>query len=491
MALAYANTYEVGMSSLGFQRVFELIHDVPDWTAERFFVNGEGMPRSVELDRPLNDFNWVAFSVSFEEDYLNLLRMLDRARIPLRRHDRDAWHPLIVMGGSCAAINPLPMSEFIDVFAMGAAENLLPAMLPMLEEQEDREALLDLLAETPGFYVPSRHQPETSDDFPKLHKVELKAEQMREPGNLPTSCIITPKTEFSEKFLVEMSRGCPEKCRYCWATFGMGKFRWHPTEYILESFERARSVTDQIGFLATAVGDHPEIGRILDEALKKGFRSSVSSIRIPAVKEEVLEPLFESGARSITLAPETGSDRLRFLMNKPIPNSLLLEKVKLIFAHGFRTVKLYFIIGLPSETAEDVQAILDLGNQCRELMLEQASITGKIGSVHLGCNILIPKPYTPWQREPMDDERSLKKKITMLKKGVAKMPNVTMSMMSPRQAVWQTYISRAGSDAADAIEKAARGQHLASLLREIQPQVHAEVFTSFPRDLRWHFMRTA
>lgn len=479
------------MSSLGFQRVYELIHDAPGWTAERFFSNGDGLPRSVELDRPLNVFPWIAFSVSFEEDYLNLLRMLDRAQIPLRRRARDARYPLIVMGGSCAAINPLPMSEFVDVFAMGAAENLLPAMLPILESEGDRDTLLDTLAETPGFYVPSRHDPEAAEDFPKLHKMELKAEQMRLPGNLPTSCIITPKTEFSEKFLVEMSRGCPEKCRYCWATFGMGKFRWHPTDFILESFERARSVTDQIGFLATAVGDHPEIGRILDASLKMGFRSSVSSIRIPAVKEEVLDPLYRSGARSITLAPETGSDRLRFLMNKPIPNELLLEKVKLIFSHGFRTLKLYFIIGLPTETSEDVEAILDLGRRCRELMLEQASVSGKIGSIHLGCNILIPKPYTPWQREPMEDERSLKAKISLLKRGVAKMPNVTMSMMSPRQAIWQTYISRSGSDAADAIEQAARGRHLASLLRDIQPRVDTEVFSAFPRELRWHFMRTA
>ena len=491
LALTYANTYEIGMSSLGFQRVYELIHDTPGWSAERFFSNGIGHPRSLELDRPLGDFDCIAFSISFEEDYLNLLRMLDRAQIPLRRKDRDPWHPLIILGGSCAAINPLPMSAFVDVFALGAAENLLPSMLPILQEERDRDAQLDRLAELPGFYIPARHDPETDDELPKLKKVELKAEQMRLPDHLPTSCIITPKTEFSEKFLIEMSRGCPEKCRYCWATFGMGKFRWHPTEYILESFERARPVTDQIGFLATAVGDHPEIGRILDEALRMGFRSSVSSIRIPAVKEEVLVPLYESGARSITLAPETGSDRLRMMMNKPIPNSVLLEKVKLIFAHGFRTLKLYFIIGLPTETREDIDAILELGNQCRELMLERASQTGKIGNVHLGCNILIPKPYTPWQREPMDEISSLKKKISILKKGVAQMPNVTMSMMSPRQAVWQTYISRAGSDASQTIERAARGENLSSLMREMQDRIHPEVFQSFPRELRWHFMRTA
>ncbi|MEO1367074.1 MAG: radical SAM protein, partial [Acidobacteriota bacterium] len=324
LALAYANTYEVGMSSLGFQRVYELLHSYEGWSAERFFTNGSGMPLSVESDASLDSFGCVAFSVSFEEDYLNLLAMLDRARIPIRREARHEWHPLIVMGGSCAAINPLPMSAFIDVFALGSAENLLPALLPILGDAPDRDALLDRLAETPGYYVPSRHRPEHEDDeLPKLRKLDLTLEQMREPGHLATSCIITPRTEFANKFLVEMSRGCPEKCRYCWATFGMGKFRWHPTDYILESFERARSITDQVGFLATAVGDHPEIGRILNEALDMGFRSSVSSIRIPAVKPEVLEPLYASGARSITLAPETGSDRLRFLMNKPIPNSVL------------------------------------------------------------------------------------------------------------------------------------------------------------------------
>ncbi|MEM7355618.1 MAG: radical SAM protein, partial [Acidobacteriota bacterium] len=381
-----------------------------------------------------------------------------------------------------------PMAEFIDVFSLGAAENLLPALLPALAEEQDREAVLERLADEPGFYLPTHHFPEDEVGRPKLRKRELTAEQMRAPGYLPTSSIVTRRTEFADKFLIEMSRGCPEKCRYCWATFGMGKFRWHPTDYILESLARGRSLTDQIGFVATAVGDHPEIERILQESLGAGFRASVSSIRIPAVKEGVLEPLHASGARSITLAPETGSDRLRAIMNKPITNAQLLDKVRLIFRHGFTQLKLYFIIGLPQETMEDVHAILELGAACRSLMLEEASKTGVIGNVHLGCNILIPKPYTPWQREPMDAERNLKHKISVLRKGVAQMPNVTLSMMSPRQAIWQTYISRAGSDAADAIERAARGESLGSLLQQIPDRIHPEVFQPFPRQLRWHFM---
>lgn len=495
LALAYANTYHVGMSSLGFQRTYRLASGRPDWAVERFFTDGAAMPLSVETDRPLNEFPCVAFSVSFEEDYIHLLQMLDRAGIPLRRSERTPWHPLVVMGGSCAAINPLPMAEFVDVFALGAAENLLPELLGALEEDEDREALAERLAARPGFYVPAVHRPEDDPGFTapdgKLHKLELTAEQMRSPGYLPTTAIVTPRTEFSEKFLVEMSRGCPEKCKYCWATFGMGKFRWHPTEYILDALDTARSVTDQLGFVATAVGDHPEIERILREANGLGFRTSVSSIRIPAVTEGVLETLRDSGDRSITLAPETGSDELRVKLNKPIPNSLLLDKVRMIFRHGFTQLKLYFLVGVPGETMDDVQAILELAAACRSLMLEEARKTGVIGHIHLGTNILVPKPYTAWQRAPMDDETSLKRKLSILKKGVAGLPNVSLSGgISIRQAIWQTYITKAGSDAADALERAARGQHLASLLRELDHRIRPEVFRPIEGGCRWHFMRT-
>jgi radical SAM superfamily enzyme YgiQ (UPF0313 family) len=499
LGLAYANSYHVAMSSLGFQRVYELVHQRPEWTCERFFADGlDGSdgpdswqaPRSVESGLPLADLGCVAFSVSFEQDYVNLLRMLDLAGIPLRREARGPWHPLIVMGGSCATINPLPMAEFVDVFALGAAENVLPGLLAALEEEDGREAVVARLAAQHGFFVPAHHRPEEEGDgLPKLDKLELTAEQMRLPGHLPTTAIVTPRTEFAEKFLIEMSRGCPEKCRYCWATFGMGLFRWHPTEHILASLDRARSVTDQLGFVATAVGDHPDIERILHEANRLGFRTSVSSIRIPAVTEGVLAALHASGDRSITLAPETGTDELRAKMGKPIGNDLLLDKVRLIFRHGFTQLKLYFIIGLPDETMADVRGILELAERARAVMLEQSAASGVIGHIHLGVNVLVPKPYTPWQRLPMDAETSLRGKIALLKRGVARMPNVSMGSISVRQAVWQTYISKAGSDAAEALELAARGEPLSGLLHRFAPRIHAEVFSHLEGDLRWHFMR--
>ncbi|HKG34710.1 MAG TPA: radical SAM protein, partial [Gemmatimonadales bacterium] len=492
LALAYGNTYHVGMSSLGYQRSYELVHARPEWSCERFFSDGFGMPLSVESRRPLDEFRCVAFSVSFEEDYVNLLQMLDRARIALRRRDRQPWDPVIVMGGSCASINPLPMSEFVDVFALGAAENVLPALLSALEGEEDRDAVIERLAAQDGFYVPAFHSPEEGgDELAKLNKLELSEEQMKQPGFLPTTAIVTPNTEFSEKFLIEMSRGCPEKCRYCWATFGMGRFRWHPAEYILASLERARPVTDQLGFVATAVGDHPDIELILREANQLGFRTSVSSIRIPAVTEGVLEALHASGDRSITLAPETGTDELRVKMGKPITNETLLRKIRLIFQHGFTQLKLYFIIGLPGETMEDVEGILDLAGRARVILLEEAAKTGVIGNIHLGVNVLVPKPYTPWQREPMDDERSLKEKVAVLRKGVARMPNVSIGSISVRQAVWQTYISKAGSDAAEVIEAAARGESVNALLHRFGHKIQPEVYRRLEGDLRWHFMRQA
>lgn len=495
LALAYGNTYHVGMSSLGFQRVFELVHQVPGWSCERFFTGATseetGVPRSLETDTPLAAFGCIAFSVSFEEDYVGLLRLLDRGRIPLRRSARGEEHPLVLMGGACAAINPLTMAEFVDVFALGAAENLLPHLLPALAEESSKAAVLARLAATAGFFVPAHHDPTTLvGPTSKLRKLELSGEQMATPGHLPTTAIVTPHTEFASKFLIEMSRGCPEKCKYCWATFGMGQFRWHPGEFILAALERARPVTDQLGFVATAVGDHPEIERILLEANRMGFRTSVSSIRIPAVTEGVLEALYASGDRSITLAPETGTDELRWKLNKPVPNSLLLEKVRLIFRAGFTGLKLYFLVGVPGETMRDIEGILELATACRAIMLEELSPRGLVGHLHLGTNILIPKPFTPWQREPMADPAELREKIRHLERGVARLPNVSLGTMSIRQAQWQSFISKAGPEAAEPLELVARGAPLSSVLRSHSRLIHPEVFAAQGADLRWHFLRT-
>ncbi len=495
LGLAYANSYHVGMSSLALHRVYELVHGYEDWCCERYFDDGTGEPRSVESDRPLSELGAVAFSISFEEDYVRMLDMLARARIPLRRRERDASHPLVLVGGASAAINPLPLAEFVDVFPLGAAENLLPALLPALAEEGSRPAVLERLAATAGFFVPEHHRPEdqarAGEHFAKLAKLELTAEQMALPGHLPTSAIVTPRTEFADKFLIEMSRGCPEKCRYCWATFGMGRFRWHPTGFILGALDRARGVTDRLGFVATAVGDHPELERILETGNELGFRTSLSSVRIPAVSDGLLAALRASGERTLTLAPETGSDSLRVKLNKPIPNALLLDKVRLVFRHRMRQLKLYFIVGLPGETDADVEAILELARECQAIMVEELAPTGRLGAIHLGVNILIPKPYTGYQRSTVEDPAVLKRRLALLRQGARAIPNVSLSTMPVRQAIWQAYITKAGSDAADVLERAAAGVPVAALLREFEARIAREVFErpEAGTRLRWHFLK--
>jgi radical SAM superfamily enzyme YgiQ (UPF0313 family) len=254
--------------------------------------------------------------------------------------------------------------------------------------------------------------------------------------------------------------------------------------------ERARPVTDQIGFVATAVGDHPDIELVLSEANRLGFRSAVSSIRIPAVSEAVLAALRSSGSRSITLAPETGSDELRVKLNKPVPNELLFEKVRLIFGQGFTQLKLYFIVGLPEETDEDVQAIVDVARRCRAIMLQELAPSGIIGHIHIGASLLVPKPYTGYQREHLGSPTTLARRLALLARGLAGIPNVSASTMTVRQAIWQSYLSKADRDAADLLEAAARGQSLSSLLRQYSDRIEPLVFERPRGRLPWQFMRT-
>ncbi len=487
IGVGYPNTYYIGMSSLGFQRVLEVAATVNDWGIDRFFLDSVLNSRKSISGRSFDQFDILAFSISFEDDIVNLLKMLKHVGIPFRSKERDENFPILILGGSAANINPIPFSPFFDVICLGAAENMLPFLL---RRYTTKEQFLELLAYTPGFFVPKFHDYSLLKKN-KLEKLELTEHQMRQKGFLPVSVIVTPFTEFSNMALIEMSRGCPEKCKYCWATFGMGKFRWHPTEYILEALEELKGITNRIGFLATAVGDHPQIEEILLRSISKGFRCSVSSIRIPAVNDAVLSALYASGARSITLAPETGNEALRAKMGKPISDATLLEKIELIFKHGFNSLKLYFIIGQPEETLDDVQSIVTLLKKSVTIMKKHAVGKGFIGKVTAGVNILVPKPFTPWQRLAFPSKLEVKRKLKLLKKEFAKIPNLRFSLPSYKMAVWHTLISRGREDVSSLLEEAALGVPISSLLRRNSDLVDKYVFSSLEGELHWHFFRTS
>ncbi|HHQ48501.1 MAG TPA: radical SAM protein, partial [Acidobacteria bacterium] len=347
VGVGYPNTYHVAHSSLAFQWVLRLTREVPGAGVERFVTDPGLAGRTLELGTPLGEFDILAFSISFELDAVNVIRTLEAAGIPVRREERGAGFPLVVLGGAVASINPLPLAPVADVFCLGAAERVWRPLLELALDEPDRERLLARLASMEGYFVPEHHLDAAGRPLHRLRRLEKRRHEMEEAGLVPVSQLISPNTEYRDRGLVEMSRGCPEKCRYCWVSHNYGRLRAYPAEHILARVEELAAVTRRIGFVATAVGDHPELARILETCRSMGLDVALSSLRIPAMREEILRPLAASGARSITIAPETGSDELRRRLGKPTGNAEILAAVEAAQRSGIESLKMYFIAGLP------------------------------------------------------------------------------------------------------------------------------------------------
>jgi radical SAM superfamily enzyme YgiQ (UPF0313 family) len=492
IGVGYANTYAVGMSSLAFQWVVELAASCDDVGIERFFADPDTVfGRTFETCSPIGDLDVLAWSCSFELDAANLLATLDAAGIPRRRSDRTQRHPLLVVGGAVASINPLPLAPAIDVFVLGSAELLWPPLLELVRECRDRDQLLVRLAERDGYFVPAHHLGKDQRPNGRRRRIEKRDAQMADPDMVPASHLVTPNTEYSDRGLVEMSRGCPEKCRYCWVSYNYGRLRCYPADAILERVERVAHLTHRIGFVATAVGDHPQLAAILDECRRRSLDVALSSLRIPAMREEVLRPLAESGARSVTIAPETGSEELRRRLNKPISNASILEAVDTAFRCGIENLKMYFILGLPSETDDDVTAIVDLLRQVRESMAAHGRRLGRLGTLHAGFNVLVPKPYTPYAREAMLTQREVRRRMRLVEKGLEGVANVSIDRPAYRESLWQAYLSRGDCSAFRALEEAAAGRSLGELLATRRAELEASVLNRVEGDPVWQFVTSA
>jgi len=491
VAVGYPNTYFVAMSSLAFQWVVELTAAFDDVGVERFFTDPPLLGRTLESSSHLGDFDVLAWTCSFELDAPNILSTLDAAGIPRRSSERDHNHPIVVVGGAVASINPLPLSPAVDVFVLGSAELLWPAFLHALRGETDRGRLLETLAGMDGFFVPSLHLDSRGAPLGKRRRVEKRDAHMSDPSMVPASHVVTPHTEYSGRGLIEMSRGCPEKCRYCWVSYNYGRLRCYSTEGILERVDRLSSITKRIGFVATAVGDHPDLGEILEACRKRGLEVALSSLRIPAMRREILEPLAASGARSVTIAPETGTDRLRTSLNKPISNEAILEAVETAQTCGIENIKMYFIIGLPGETDGDLRGIADLLRKTQSLMVAHGRERGRVGSLLAGFNVLVPKPYTPYAREPMLTRREAKRRMEIVETAAAGISNLTIDRPSYRQAQWQTHLSRGDISVYGALEDAASGKTLGGLLATHRKAVDASSLYPVEGPPIWQFVVSA
>lgn len=468
IALCYPNLYYVGMSNLGFQGVYQLLNAYPEVVCERAFLpddadaedlerSGRRLP-SFETGAELAGFDVLAFSVSFENDYLHVLRMLRLAGVPLRAAERGPLDPLVLIGGAAAFLNPEPLTPFADLIAVGEGEALLPKLMEALLGTPDRRRALEALQPQHGFYVPSRYTVRYHGDG-TVAAYDGPGPVVRQrgwPGKmaLPQSTILTPHTEMSMKFMVEISRGCPCMCRFCWAGYNYLPVRGFSRAEIVARAREVRAFTGKIGLVATAVCDHPEIDAIVDDLAALDYEVSVASLRLDDLTPAFVFKLADTGVQGLTLAPECGSDRMRRILNKQFSNVEILDKAGWIFENGIRNLKLYYMVGLPWEEHADVEAIVTLTERIRERMLEAGRPRGHVGRIHPSVNPFVPKPGTPYQWLRMEDPRETDRKLQFLRKAFGKLPNVDAIIKSSRTGVAQSILALGDRRVADALEHA-------------------------------------
>ncbi|HEY3382279.1 MAG TPA: radical SAM protein [Vicinamibacterales bacterium] len=475
IALAFPNTYFVGMSNLGFQTAYRLFNDCDGVVCERVFLPpkqelqerlraGDRL-RTLESQTPVADMDVLAFSVSFEWDYTNVVTMLRLAGLPIRAESRHERHPLIVLGGAISFLNPEPLALFVDVVAAGEGEVLIPELVQSVTAGGGRAAVLHRLSGRPGMYVPSFVQVNYDGDRVSgfvaangttpvrlpIHKAALRAADMAEP---PATVVFTPNTEFGSRLLVEVVRGCANLCRFCWAGYNYLPVRAFDADRILRIAEEARPHATRAGLVSIALCDHPEINRILARLHELGYGISPASLRLDDLTEPIVRLLRASGERSITIAPETGSDRLRRVINKTVTNAQILDRADLVFASGIENLKLYYMIGLPTETDDDLVAIRDLTIGIRERMLAHARPRGTIGRIVASVNPLVPKPGTAYQWMPMELPVATERKMRRLRQLVAGLDNVYFNIKSERHSYYQALLSLGDRRIAPVIEAA-------------------------------------
>ena len=463
------------MSNLGMQTVHHLFNEEPGVACERVFLPPKSEVRALMASRsplltldtqtPVSDFDVLAFTVSFEWDYVNILTIMRLSGIPLYAGERTSRHPLIVLGGAVTFLNPEPLAPFVDVVAAGEGEALVPA-LAAAAGSADRAAGLRTLATTPGFYVPSLYEVRYADDGtvephhpidaalpPFVTKASVPSIRDLDP---PCTRIFTPQTEFGSRFLIEIVRGCANLCRFCWAGYNYLPVRAFSTSRILASAEAARTHANRVGLVSIALCDHPDIEEILVRLLDLGYTVSPASLRLDDLTPRIIELLYRSGERTVTIAPETGSDRLRRVINKTVTNAQILDRAEMILSSGIENLKLYFMIGLPTETDDDLDAIRDLLTRIRDRMLVHARRRGRPGRIVASVNPLVPKPGTTYQWLSMTSPAIVAARTKRLRSMTAGLDHVYMSIKSERHSFYQALLSLGDRRIAPVIEAAAR-----------------------------------
>ena len=436
VAIVYPNSYHIGMSNLGLQTVYSLFNAYPDFVCERAFYDppdtGGVHPVpivSMESQRTLGDFAVVAFTLSYEYDYFYMVQALKSARIPLWAEQRDERHPLVIAGGACMLTNPAGVAPFFDAAVVGEGEEVIPSLVGAFEDglYGQRHALLDELATLPGVYVPQR---------PRVGPVERQwVEDIAQTEAYST--ILTKDTELSDMTLIECARGCGRGCRFCIAGYVFRPPRYRPLGDLLAVVEHSLEHSERVGLLGAAVADHPELPELVVGAGELGARVSISSLRVDNLRPEVLRVLAAGGTKTVTVAPEAGSERMREAINKGVTEEQILRGAALVGEAGLTRFKLYFMIGLPGEEDDDVHALAALGNRIKERL----DAAGNGTRLVLSVSPLVPKPWTAYQFETQFPPAVIKARQGILKQHLVS--GIELRSDSPQTARIDDVLSRA------------------------------------------------
>ena len=456
VALVYPNHYPVAMASLGFLSIYRMLNALDHVLCERAFLpdskeSADAPIRTLESGRLLSEFDCIAFSISFENDYEHVLAILQRAGLHLPSASRGASHPLIMAGGVACFLNPEPLSLFFDCFLLGEAETLVKPFFTAFDPRRDRrKMLLELAQNVPGVYVPGFYADTYNDDgtlrdLAAVEDVPATVKRIYTPDieHWDTySPVLTPDNSFDDAFLLEVSRGCPHGCRFCSAGFVYRPYRHRPAVRLIKSMKEGARLSGKIGLMGAAVSDLPELRTLCAEGRKRDLQLGFSSLRADALDEDTVAALNAGRLKTATIAPETGSQRMRRVINKGLDETVILSAAEKLVAGGIPNLKLYFMVGLPTETDDDIGAAADLVKKIKHQFLQSSRARGRMGEITVSLNCFVPKPATPFQWAAMDEVPVLKAKVQRIKNELKKVANVRVHADIPRWAHLQGIFSR-------------------------------------------------
>jgi len=466
--LAFPDIYELGMSNLGLAILYDILNRQPGVLAERVYTPWPDMEAqlraasvplySLETKHPLSEFDLIGFSLPYEQLYTNVLTMLDLGGVPLLASERDERHPIVIAGGH-ATYNPDPMADFIDAFVIGEGEEVIVEVVETIREiksrvesGEWRAEVLRRLADIPGVYVPRFYDVEYHADgtlasvTPNVEGVPARVTKRITPIlPPPVTRFIVPFVDVTHnRAVVEIQRGCTRGCRFCHAGMVTRPVRERPVEEILQAIDAMVRETgfEEVALLSLSSSDYSHISELVraigDKYSGKHLSISLPSLRIESFSVDLAEMLKEGRQTGFTFAPEAATEAMRRRINKFIPDQQMLDTAREVFARGWRTIKLYFMIGHPDETLDDVQAIADLA---KAVLKEGRKIHGKAAQVNIGCSTFVPKPHTPFQWTALDSEESIRAKQSLLKREF-RGPGLKLSWTEPEQTLLEAFLSR-------------------------------------------------